>query len=274
MAGPPDLFVICKNCGSEVSPYITECPYCGKRLQKRAPKIERDASGESIPHLKRRQLKAAAPPSPPKPRREPRQLRGLSGDEDARPVVTMALVVLGMFGFVVLAFADRSEIGLFGPPGNQLWRIFTSPFVNVGTWGQFASLLALAIFGVLLERRHGHVLVGVLWALSAWGGAALVAAVDDFPVAFGSNAGALAFLAAWVVPVLLRRRREPGEDDDADLLGVLAIGVVVALLPFATPVIPELRGIFEYPGPSLLAGAWGALSGAVAGLVLARLNPR
>jgi len=35
----PDLFVVCKKCGSEVSPYITECPYCGNRLRKRAPKI-------------------------------------------------------------------------------------------------------------------------------------------------------------------------------------------------------------------------------------------
>ena len=42
MATGPDLFVVCKNCGAEVSPYITECPYCGTRLRKRAPKIERD----------------------------------------------------------------------------------------------------------------------------------------------------------------------------------------------------------------------------------------
>ena len=40
--GGPDLFVICKNCQSEVSPYITECPYCGSRLRKRAPKLDRD----------------------------------------------------------------------------------------------------------------------------------------------------------------------------------------------------------------------------------------
>ena len=40
--GGPDLFVICKNCGSEVSPYITEFPYCGNRLRKRAPKLVRD----------------------------------------------------------------------------------------------------------------------------------------------------------------------------------------------------------------------------------------
>ena len=41
MAQTPDLFVVCKNCGNEVSPYITECPYCGTRLRKRAPRIER-----------------------------------------------------------------------------------------------------------------------------------------------------------------------------------------------------------------------------------------
>ncbi len=274
MAGPPDLFVVCKNCGSEVSPYITECPYCGKRLQKRAPKIERDASGESAPQLGRRALKAATPPKPPKPQREPRPRRGLPRNEDGRPVVTIALVVLGMFGFVLLAFTDRSQVGLFGPPGSEVWRIFTSPFIHIGSWGQFATLLALALFGVLLEKRHGPLLVAALWAVSAWGGAALVAAVDDFPVAFGANGGALAFLAAWSVPVLLRRRREPGEDDEADMLGVLVIGVVVAALPLATPIIPELRGVFEYPGPSPLAAAWGLLVGALAGLVLARLNPR
>ena len=40
-----ELSVICKNCGSEVSPYVTECPYCGTRLRKRAPKLERRGDG-------------------------------------------------------------------------------------------------------------------------------------------------------------------------------------------------------------------------------------
>src|SRR5437763_1167677 len=44
MARGADLFVVCKNCGSEVSPYVTECPYCGQRVRKRAPKIERQAT--------------------------------------------------------------------------------------------------------------------------------------------------------------------------------------------------------------------------------------
>ena len=58
----PDLFVVCKNCGSEVSPYVTECPYCGQRVRKRAPKIER---GEEEP----RRHKARRTRSLPKLRR-------------------------------------------------------------------------------------------------------------------------------------------------------------------------------------------------------------
>ena len=47
-----ELSVVCKSCGSEVSPYVTECPYCGARLRKRAPKLER--RGDAIEAKKRR----------------------------------------------------------------------------------------------------------------------------------------------------------------------------------------------------------------------------
>ena len=55
----PDLFVVCKNCGSEVSPYVTECPYCGQRVRKRAPKIDR-GGGPPEPPKRRRRAEAAA----------------------------------------------------------------------------------------------------------------------------------------------------------------------------------------------------------------------
>ena len=65
-----ELSVICKNCGSEVSPYVTECPYCGARLRKRAPKLERRGDGlEPRPRrgprrrLLRRPPRSAAPPA-------------------------------------------------------------------------------------------------------------------------------------------------------------------------------------------------------------------
>ncbi len=265
MAGAPDLFVVCKNCGSEVSPYITECPYCGNRLRKRAPKIERDASGESRPQERRRgsgAAKAPKPPKPPRPASTRRSLPGFGARELERPWVTIALVVLGAVGFLVLAFVGRGDIALVGPVGSDVWRVFTTPFVDVGTWSQLAALGCVAIFGTLLEQRHGSVVVLLLWLVGASGGAALVAALEAFPVVLGANAGALTLLGAWTVPVLLARRARPGEDDDADLLGVLVVGLVVAALPLASPFV------------SGLAGAWGIAAGVLAGLVLARAKPR
>ncbi len=265
MAGTPDLFVVCKHCGREASPYVTECPYCGERLRKRAPKIERDAAGIAAPPKEERRKARKLPKAKPsKPFRGGSRagFPGPRADEDQRPYVTIALVVLGAVGFLVLAFVGRGDIALVGPPGEQVWRVLTTPFVDVGAWSQFASLLCVAIFGTLLERRHGSLLLLGLWLVAASGGAALVAGLDAFPVVLGANAGALAFLCAWAVPVLLARRALPGEDDDADLMAVLVIAIVVAALPLASPFI------------SALATLWGAAIGAVAGLILARAKPR
>ena len=56
-----DLNVVCKHCGSEVSPYITECPYCGQRLRKRAPKLKQEGDGSSSRRPKQRRQAPAAP---------------------------------------------------------------------------------------------------------------------------------------------------------------------------------------------------------------------
>ena len=58
----PELSVVCRSCGSEVSPYVTECPYCGTRLRKRAPKLERHGD-ELAPRESRRSAGAASAPS-------------------------------------------------------------------------------------------------------------------------------------------------------------------------------------------------------------------
>jgi hypothetical protein len=41
MAGQAELFTVCSSCGQQVSTFVTECPYCGTRLQKRAPRLDR-----------------------------------------------------------------------------------------------------------------------------------------------------------------------------------------------------------------------------------------
>src|SRR6185312_13738488 len=53
MSSGADLFVVCKQCGAEVSPYITECPYCGNRLRRRAPKLPRQRESRLATHRHR-----------------------------------------------------------------------------------------------------------------------------------------------------------------------------------------------------------------------------
>ena len=88
MSPEPDLFVVCKNCGSEVSPYITECPYCGQRLRKRAPKLERDGAGRAEARARRGAGAVAAAAAP---RRDPGHPR-----RRARPYATIALVLAAL----------------------------------------------------------------------------------------------------------------------------------------------------------------------------------
>ncbi len=254
-SGPPDLYVVCKSCGSEVSPYITECPYCGQRLRKRAPKIERDADGESRPKLRK----------PPRPTLGPLrtgEIPGIKGDEDRRPYATIGLSLLSLVGLLVLVFTNRAQIAVFGPIDGDWWRPVVSVFLYTNTWYQMAAVTTIALFGWLLERRHGPVVVVLLFALTGIGGIAAAAALDSSPVALGGNGAALGLLAAWAVPVILARRRHGDDDDEQDLLGTLVLAVLVAAMPIAT---------YE---ASNIAGVVGLLVGGLAGFGLASLKPR
>src|SRR6476661_5475376 len=95
MSSGADLFVVCKQCGSEVSPYITECPYCGHRLRRRAPKLPRAQDPTRLRAerpswtawlTRRRRTRAtAAAPSPAG--------YGSGRWETTRPYVTIAIVL-------------------------------------------------------------------------------------------------------------------------------------------------------------------------------------
>ena len=245
MSSGPDLFVVCKNCRAEVSPYITECPYCGTRLRKRAPKLERGGTPK--------------PPKTPRPRLGPLRAGEIPGIRpDRRPYATYLLLIVP----IVLTIAGRAGwdgvIDLILPMEGDWWRPVTTQFLYGSTGYEVAALGAVAIFGILLERRHG------LWApllvFFAGGGGGMYLAIvgDDISlIAAGANGAALAMLAAWAMRDVLGRRR--GQDDDSDLLGVLAIAAVVILLPLATD------------DASALAGLGGGLIGVVLGVILARL---
>ena len=253
MAQTPDLFVVCKNCGNEVSPYITECPYCGTRLRKRAPKIERDGSVAAAGREKKARKR---PPVPRLSRFRPDEIPGIRGDITARPYATIVLVVLSLFGYLLLFPVNVGDVALDGPVGNQWWRVAVSPFLYANIWYELVAVTAIGVFGWLLERRHGPIAVLVLFALCGIGGIALTAVVDPTPFAIGGNGAALGLLCAWAVPDLIARSR--GDDYEGDLLGAATFAIVLLLMPVATT------------EASAIAGFAGGAAGLLAGLVLAR----
>lgn len=218
--GNPDLFVICRSCGSEVSPYITECPYCGNRLRKRAPKLDRHG---------RLAEKRRRTPTPSLSRLRRGEIPGIRGE--SHPYATIGLVVLGLLGCLLwrTSLFNLQQVIVSGKPGSHWWRLLTAPFIYNNIGFAFTALGAIALYGWLLERRHGPLPVLALFAVGAVGGTAATAAVYSTPFVLGGNGAALALICAWMIPDVLELRR--GEEIDGDLIGTLLIAAVVAAMP-------------------------------------------
>jgi membrane associated rhomboid family serine protease len=249
----PDLFVVCKNCGSEVSPYVTECPYCGQRVRKRAPKLDRGGG-----------------PAAPKRRRRGRRLPRLRAEEiagiapDSRPYATFALILACIATSLVYAADQDLDLGYVAVPfGEEVWRLFVTPFLHTDQLGYaFVALVSIGIFGTMLERRFGPLPVLAIFVLAGAAGAALAVALevpplfDDRPfyLVFGANGAALGLLCAWLVDDRMAARR--GEDRENDLIGVYVIAAVLVGLSLTTE------------EANIASAAGGALVGALLGLAL------
>ena len=249
-----DLNVVCKNCGSEVSPYITECPYCGERLRKRAPKLRQEGEGVELapePQRRRRLWRSRKPRAS-----RDRPLSWLSAE---RPYVTIGLVLAG----AALLLAERaSDLGLYdlgaviGPLEGDWWRLIAAQFVYENVGYLFVVGVATAIFGTSLERRYGPPVVLAVFLGAGAAGMYLASEAFDFPVAMGGNASALGLLCAWLM--LDFRNRRAGEDPETDLFGVVAIAALLVAMP-----------ILE-----VTAEAWAGLAGAAVGTLAGLALPR
>src|SRR5215213_7875674 len=248
MASGPDLFVVCRSCGREVSPYITECPYCGNRLRKRAPKLDRGGTPKAPKPPRRR---------PSLGRLRPGEMPGIRGER--RPVATITLVLASIVVTILFnaGVFYLGDLALGAGVTDECWRTVTTLFVYSQNGYEIAVLAAVFLFGWLLERRHGGWVTLLVFLVGGAGGMFAAIAAGDADLALGANGAALALLAAWSVRDLLGRRR--GDEDDSDMLGVLAIAVVLVLLPLAAE------------EASAVAGLGGAAIGAILGLLLARL---
>jgi membrane associated rhomboid family serine protease len=263
MTSGADLFVVCKQCGSEVSPYVTECPYCGNRLRRRAPKLPR-VHAPTRPAASRGRLGSLCDIS----------ARGASGSRTrgsgrgagrwaaTRPYATIALAAASCVAWIVF-HADPNLYGhmaIVGPLDGDWWKLLTSEFSSLYGPYTLVSILTLAIFGWLLELRHGPAVVLALFFGAGAVGALAAEAVYVIPVANGANGAALALLACWAAPDL--RAARAGSYYEGDLLGAGAIAALLMLMPFA----------LAFSEASWLAGLVGAAVGLLVGLGLDRVG--
>ena len=236
MSSGADLFVVCKQCGSEVSPYITECPYCGSRLRKRAPKLEKARKQQE-----RRRRRADAP----------RLGRLRSGEipgirADTRPYATLTVILLSVVASSMVQLGrpfHSGDVVIVSGLGTDWWRALTAPFVYLNVGYMLVALAAVALFGWLLERRHGPIVPALIFLAAGAAGMALATSVESLGanIVSGGNGAALGLLCAWAVPDLAARRR--GEETDSDMLGVAVIAGVLLLLPVAVPEADPLAGL-------------------------------
>lgn len=248
-----ELSVICKNCGSEVSPYVTECPYCGARLRKRAPKLER--RGDSLEARLRRGPAALFR----------RRLRGRAAALHARPYATLA-AILGSAVLLLAQKASGDPLATFGgvivPVEGEWWRLLTAPFAYVDVGYLFVVALGLAIFATGLERRLGSLATALL--LIACGSLGMLAASGiaeargGIAAIAGGNGMALGALAAWFA--VRRAEAHHAIDQDYDSVGVIVAAAVLLALP-----------LFESTA-DVFAGLVGGAVGGLAGLAAAALR--
>ena len=247
-----ELSVICKNCGSEVSPYVTECPYCGTRLRKRAPKLERRDGGLEAQRPRRRR---------PRLRRRPRS----DVSRPFRPYATLAFI-LGPAALLLFRLASGDPLSSFGglviPFEDQWWRLFTAPFAYINVGYLFVVGLGLAIFATGVERRLGGVPTALLLlacgALGMLAASGIANAQDEIAVIAGGNGMALGAVAAWFA---IRRAEARGAiAEEYDTVGV----VVAAAVLIALPLFVDTADLF--------AGLVGGVVGGLAGLAAAAVH--
>jgi len=248
----PELGIICKSCGEEVSPYVTECPYCGTRLRKRAPKLElRD--DELAPRQSRRARRRLA------------RAQRLDRLEERPYAVIAAILIPALLVLVRVASPSLNSFDLgaiVGPVGNDWWRYLAAPFIYPDLGYLFVASVGIAIFGVSVEQRLGTIATvilivacGALGMLAADGVQSAFAPRHDILLAAGGNGIALGLLAAWAVIRAAEVRSHP--EEHVEVIGAAVAAAVLIMLPL----VDDYANVF--------AGIGGALVGAICGMAAA-----
>ena len=231
---------------------MTECPYCGTRLRKRAPKLELRGD-ELAPQESRRSR-----------RRQARAQRAERLGE--RPYAVMAAILIPAILLLVRVASpalNAFDLGaIVGPVQDDWWRYLAAPFVYPDIGYLFVASVGIAIFGTAVEQRLGMIptvvliiACGSLGMLAADGVETAFASSNDVLLAAGGNGIALGLLTAWGVMRAAEVRAHP--DEDVELIGAAVAAAVLILLPL----VDDYANVF--------AGLAGALVGSGCGLAAA-----
>ena len=241
---------------------MTECPYCGARLRKRAPKLELRGD-ELAPRQSRRTRRRLARAQRP-------DRAGLLADRPYAVIAAILIPAILLLVRVASPAINAFDLGaIVGPVEGDWWRYLAAPFVYPDIGYLFVASVGIAIFGYAVEERLGTIATVVL--ILACGGLGMLAAdgietafasSNDVLLAAGGNGIALGLLCAWAVMRAAEVRAHP--DEDVELIGAAVAAAVLILLPL----VDDYANVF--------AGFGGALVGAGCGLgtVLARRERR
>ena len=262
MAGP-ELSVVCRNCGSEVSPYVTECPYCGNRIRKRAPKLQRE--GDEIKIREGRREKKLRRDAERRARADERlesfgRVSARREELATRPWATALLLAIPALLFIATQASESFFIDVLDKTYAPEWpRFLIAPYFYESAGYLFVCGLALAIFLPPVERRIGSVPALILafacGALSILGADGLNDLIgDETNFAAGANGMALGVIAAYVALREPERRADPEESYDP--FAVMVCALVVLLIP--------LVQTFAEVGSGVVGAAVGAACGLIA----------
>jgi hypothetical protein len=187
---------------------------------------------------------------------------GWSVSAVTRPYATIALVAAGCVVWILWHANAKpivyAELAVIGPLHGHWWKLFTNMFAYQDGLYAFVALLTIAIFGWLIEQRHGVATVLALFFGGGATGALVATAVYPEPIVSGGNGAGLALLAAWAAADVDSARRR--SHYEGDLLGTAAIAALLLVMPWA-------RG-----EGSWLAGVSGGAIGLMVGLGLNRMR--
>lgn len=204
----------CPTCGAPVSPFVTECPFCGTDVRRRARftaarlRLRRRLKGLSPKRLGRQSL--AERRESPFPRGRGRSAPRL---DPSTPYAVGILLIANLFAYLVFdargdLISDPGALSVPAVKDGEFWRLITFQFLHTGIFELIFNLFLLVLFAVLVEQRYGHLAAVACYLIAGVAGGLVAVAIDSNIVAAGSTVSTFGLMGTWLVMISRPRALE------------------------------------------------------------------